>query len=188
MARNSWGRLLRILSREGVDPKVSGHFFKEVNQEVLLFGAETWVLTPRMERALSCFQCRVARRLTVRHPQRRGMGFGNTPHCSRQWWKQASKRLGHTSQGGRIRPHSILRRERSLTSMRSSLGGRGRGCLGSGRNRTIYIWRVEEEGRGGIGRRGGDKRGGENALGNDDGPGMRVRVQSSKLTYYSEIF
>ena len=75
MARNSWGRLLRILSREGVDPKVSGHFFKEVNQEVLLFGAETWVLTPRMERALSCFQCRVARRLTVRHPQRRGDGI-----------------------------------------------------------------------------------------------------------------
>ena len=26
-ARNSWGRLLRILSREGADPKVSGHSF-----------------------------------------------------------------------------------------------------------------------------------------------------------------
>ena len=27
-AINSWGRLLRILSREGADPKVSGHFYK----------------------------------------------------------------------------------------------------------------------------------------------------------------
>ena len=46
-ARKSWGELSWILSREGVDPKVSGHFYKVVTQAVLLFGAETWVLTPR---------------------------------------------------------------------------------------------------------------------------------------------
>ena len=57
--RKSWGRLLRILRREGADPKVSGYFFKAVTQAVLLFGAETWVLTSRMERALSIFQHRV---------------------------------------------------------------------------------------------------------------------------------
>ena len=27
-AKNSWGRWSRILSREGEDPKVLGHFFK----------------------------------------------------------------------------------------------------------------------------------------------------------------
>ena len=59
-ARKSWGRLSRILSREGADPKVSGHFSKVVTQAVLLFGAETWVLTPRTERDLSSFQHRVA--------------------------------------------------------------------------------------------------------------------------------
>ena len=47
-ARNSWGRLLRILRWEGADPKLSGHFYKAVLQEVLLLGAETWVLTPQM--------------------------------------------------------------------------------------------------------------------------------------------
>ena len=47
-ARNLWVRMSRILSREGEDPKVSGHFFKAVVQAVLLFWAETWVLTPRM--------------------------------------------------------------------------------------------------------------------------------------------
>ena len=37
-ARNSWGR---ILSREGADQKVSGHFLKAVVKAVLLFGADT---------------------------------------------------------------------------------------------------------------------------------------------------
>ena len=41
-ARNSWGRASRILSPEGEDPKVSGHFSKAVTQVVLLFGAENW--------------------------------------------------------------------------------------------------------------------------------------------------
>ena len=49
-----------------------GTFFKAVTQAVFLFGAETWVLTPRMERALSSFQHRVERRLTGRHPRRQG--------------------------------------------------------------------------------------------------------------------
>ena len=59
-AKKSWGRLSQILRREGADPKVSGHFFKAVTQAVLLFGAEMWVLTSRMEQALSSFQHRVA--------------------------------------------------------------------------------------------------------------------------------
>ena len=43
--RKSWGRLSRILRQEGAYPKVSGSFYKVVAQAVLLFGAETWVLT-----------------------------------------------------------------------------------------------------------------------------------------------
>ena len=71
-ARKSWRRLSQILSREGADPKVSGHFYKAVSQAVFLFGAETWVLTPRMERALDSFQYRVARQLSGRQPRRQG--------------------------------------------------------------------------------------------------------------------
>ena len=59
-AQKIWGRLSRILSREGVDLNVSGIFHKAVAQAVLLFRAETWFLTPRMERALDSFQHRVA--------------------------------------------------------------------------------------------------------------------------------
>ena len=41
---------------------------------VFLFGSETWVLTPRMERALDSFQQRVVRRLTGKKPRRQGDG------------------------------------------------------------------------------------------------------------------
>ena len=68
------GAVVADLSREEADPKVSGHFFKAVTQAVLLFGAETWVLTPSMDLALSSFQHRVARRLTGRQPRRQGDG------------------------------------------------------------------------------------------------------------------
>ena len=68
-ARKSWGRLSRILSREGADSKVSKIFYKAVDQAVLLFRLETWVLTQRMEKALDIFQFRVLRRLTGKQPQ-----------------------------------------------------------------------------------------------------------------------
>ena len=72
-ARNSWGRLARILIREGADMRVMGTFFKAVVQQVLLFREEMWVLTPRIERALESFMHGAARRITGRKP-RRGWG------------------------------------------------------------------------------------------------------------------
>ena len=69
-ARQSWGRLARVLVREGADPKVSPTFYIAVTQAVLLFGSETWVLTARMEKALDTFQSRVARKLMGRKPRR----------------------------------------------------------------------------------------------------------------------
>ena len=56
-----------------------GLFFKAFVQAVFIFGAETWVLTPRMERDLSSFQRRVARWLTGRNPKRRGEGRREYP-------------------------------------------------------------------------------------------------------------
>ena len=54
-------------------------FFRSVTQAVLLFEVDTWVLTPMMERALSIFQHKVARRLTGRQPRRRGGGNWDYP-------------------------------------------------------------------------------------------------------------
>ena len=51
-ARKLWRRMMRILNRERERPRVSGFLFKSIVQLVLLFGAENWVVTPRMGRVL----------------------------------------------------------------------------------------------------------------------------------------
>ena len=88
-ARKSWGWLSSILSREGADKRVSGNFFKAVVQAVLLFGAETWMLTPRVERALEIFMHGDARSITGKQPRRRGGGKWTYPHL-----KEAVREVG----------------------------------------------------------------------------------------------
>ena len=51
-AQAVWMRMARVLSREGGRPRVSGFFSKYFVQSVLLFGAETWMVTPLMGRVL----------------------------------------------------------------------------------------------------------------------------------------
>ena len=41
-----WARLLRILGKERVNPRVLGMFFKAVVKAVIIFGSEVWVMTP----------------------------------------------------------------------------------------------------------------------------------------------
>ena len=87
-ASKSWGLLSRILSWDRADLKVSGHFFKAVTQAVLLFWEEMHVLTPRMERTLSSFQHRVARRLTRRQPSGCGdVGMGGWGDGGMEGWE-----------------------------------------------------------------------------------------------------
>ena len=69
-AQKICARLLIILGREGSSPRVSVMLFKAVVQVVLLFGADMWVMTPRIGRALGEFQHRVAQRIVGREPQR----------------------------------------------------------------------------------------------------------------------
>ena len=57
-----WRRLTRIISREGETPWVSVFLFKFVVHSVLLFGAETWVVTPCMGLVLGGFQYQVVQR------------------------------------------------------------------------------------------------------------------------------
>ena len=47
-ARSVWGRLGKILGREGADPKVSARFYRAVVQAILLYGSETWVILASM--------------------------------------------------------------------------------------------------------------------------------------------
>ena len=81
-AWRSWGRLARVLGREGADPKVSRMFYIAMKQQVLIFRAETWVLTKNMESALGAFQVRVARKLMGRLTRRGRDGGGVLPVTS----------------------------------------------------------------------------------------------------------
>ena len=69
-ARQKWMRLTRMLIREGADSRTLVQIYLAVVQSVLLYGSETWVLTPRMQRVLGGFPHRAAHRLTVRQPRK----------------------------------------------------------------------------------------------------------------------
>ena len=69
-ARKKWGRVSRILGREGADAKTSGMFYVAIVQQILLFGSETWVVSPRVLSALESLHHRVARRLAGKMPRR----------------------------------------------------------------------------------------------------------------------
>ena len=63
-ARAVWRRITNIFIRKGARSWVYIFFFKDLVQLVLLFYAETWVVTPRMGRVLGGFQEEVARQPT----------------------------------------------------------------------------------------------------------------------------
>ena len=66
-ARIAWGKIGRILSREGAQPKAMASIYKAVVQAVLLYGSESWVLSLKMEKKLDSFHHRCARYITGQH-------------------------------------------------------------------------------------------------------------------------
>ena len=60
---------MSVLSREGADACTSGQIYLAVVQLIILYGSETWVMTPRIGRVLGKFYHRMAHRLTGRQPR-----------------------------------------------------------------------------------------------------------------------
>jgi hypothetical protein len=54
-AQMVWGRLQKLLTKDRADPKTMTPMYKAVVQAVLLYGAETWVLTGTMEKRFKVF-------------------------------------------------------------------------------------------------------------------------------------
>ena len=71
-ARAAWGRLSTIIAKEAVPPAVVGMFYQAVVAAVLLYGSESWVVSPYDLRALKGFHVEAARRLTGMRPAKRG--------------------------------------------------------------------------------------------------------------------
>ena len=94
---------------------MSRSFYTAVTQQVLFFGAESWVLTGKMESDLDTFQGRVARRLTGRQPCRGNDGKWFYPYLA-----------GALKESGVVRVRTlILRRQNTVAQfivMRPILG------------------------------------------------------------------
>ena len=54
-AWKQWIWMLRILGKEGADPQTYGNFYKAVAQANLLFGVESWVISPMIGSTLGGF-------------------------------------------------------------------------------------------------------------------------------------
>ena len=61
--------MVKILGREGADKRMVGQLYVAVVQAVLFFGSETWVVTPRLDKAPSGFHHRVVRRMAGMGPE-----------------------------------------------------------------------------------------------------------------------
>ena len=59
-----WGRLGKMLQREGADPAVSAKLYRAVIQAVVLFGAENWVLSAPMAQRLKGVRVGFLRQVT----------------------------------------------------------------------------------------------------------------------------
>lgn len=75
-ARKVWKKFHRLLRGENMSPRVCGMFFKAVVQSVLLYGSESWVLTPSALRCLEGFVYHAACRMAKQHRKRRDQQTG----------------------------------------------------------------------------------------------------------------
>ena len=56
--------MVNILGGEGTYRRTAGRFYLAVIKAVILFGSETWVVTPWLEKALAGFHYQTVRQIT----------------------------------------------------------------------------------------------------------------------------
>ena len=78
-ARAMWGRLSRVLRAENASPRVCSLFYKATIQAVMLFGSETWNISPASMRSLEGFHLRAARRMAGMMPRKSPNGEWTYP-------------------------------------------------------------------------------------------------------------
>lgn len=79
----TWGRLQKMLEKGKMkNPKVATTIYKVVVQAVLLYGSETWVVTPSILTRLENFHRRCARHIMGQHIRPRDDGTGTWEYPS----------------------------------------------------------------------------------------------------------
>ena len=69
-ARQRWYSIAKILKREGADAVCMARFYLTVVQAVLLYGADSWVVTDKDMLKLKSFHQRAIRHMTGAHIQK----------------------------------------------------------------------------------------------------------------------
>ena len=102
-ARTTWGSIVNILKQEGANPKTMAVFYRTVVQAVLLYGAETWVVSDTNLKKLRAFHHRAVRYMTRCHIRKLGDGeweYPNQTYCGRSVEYYQSKST--SKKGGKI--------------------------------------------------------------------------------------
>ena len=105
-ARKCWGRLQRVLRAENASPRVSGMFYKATVQAVLLFGSESWNLSPSAIKCLEGFHLRAARRMTGMMPREQPDGSWTYPSSEKVLEKAGLHTIQHYME---VRRNTILK-------------------------------------------------------------------------------
>ena len=71
-ARQKWAELSRLLRKEAASTALAARFYLVVVSAILLYGAETWVISKRIEDLLSSFHNRCARTIGKTFIRRQG--------------------------------------------------------------------------------------------------------------------
>ena len=82
--RQDWGRLGKLIRREGADPILLEKFYQAVVQAVILFGDKTWVLLEYMLKNIKGVHVGFLQQVTGMKAQRRG---------EETWTKEGPDRL-----------------------------------------------------------------------------------------------
>jgi hypothetical protein len=124
-ARKSWAQVSRLLRAENASPKACGVFYKATVQAVLLFGSETWKLSPLSLKSLEGFHIRAARRMAGMQPARNPDGTWAYPNSKEVLKMVGLKTIDHYI-GVRIETITRLIMNQPLFALCQE-GGRRRG-------------------------------------------------------------
>jgi hypothetical protein len=94
-ARGVWARLSRTMRAENASPRVCGVFYKATVQSILLFGSETWNLSPVSLKRLEGFHIRAAWRMAGKRPLKLPDGTWTYPNSTEVLDEVGLKTVAH---------------------------------------------------------------------------------------------
>ena len=94
-ARGVWARLSRTIRAENASPRACGTFYKATVQSILLFGSETWNLSPQSLKCLEGFHLRAAWRMAGKRPLKLPDGAWEYPNSAAVLDEVGLKTIAH---------------------------------------------------------------------------------------------